>query len=141
MAATACQLAEAAERQRTKTSIWDRFNKLASNQRENSKQQRAARAGQQLLREELDLYVTENVIERSQLPLHLVECKPRTISWTGSRVAREFLMIPSASVPSERLFSKAADVTRKKAQFIETKQGRSDNFPNGEHVKFSYNAT
>ena len=68
MAATACQLAEAAERQRTKTSIWDRFDKLATNQRENSEQQRAARAGQQLLREELDLYVTENVIERSQCP-------------------------------------------------------------------------
>ena len=73
----------------------------------------AASASKQQVREELDLDVTMNVIERSQCPF---------IWWNANRtrfpglaaMAREFLMIPSTSVPSKRLFSKAGDVIRKK---------------------------
>jgi hypothetical protein len=99
----------------------------STNQRENSEQLRAAKAGQQLLREELDLCHRELYGEIT-MPLHLVECKPCTISWTAmATMDREFLMIPNTSVPiSERLFSKAGDVTRKK---------RSSLKPNKVHIK------
>jgi hypothetical protein len=99
-----------------------------TNQRENSEQQRAARAGQQLLREELDLYVTENVIERSQCPF---------IWWNANRarfpglatMAREFLMIPNTSVPiSERLFSTAGNVTRKKRSSLKPNKAQIRQF-------------
>jgi hypothetical protein len=81
----------------------------STNQRENSEQQRAARAGQQLLREELDLNVTENVIERSQCPF--IWWNANLAQFPGvAIVAREFLSTPGTSVPSERLFSKVGDV-------------------------------
>lgn len=104
---------ELVEQQTTKTSIWDRFDRLATNQRENSNQQQAARMNQQLLRQELDLYVTENVIERSHCPFNWWNANRARFPGLAA-VAREFLMIPSTSVPSERLFSKAGDVIRKK---------------------------
>ena len=85
-----CQSAEAAERQRTKTSIWDRFDKLATNQRENSEQQRAARAGQHQLAVTWAAICHRERYWEITMPLHLVECKPCTISWTGSRDSRIF---------------------------------------------------
>jgi hypothetical protein len=61
------------------------------------------------------------------MPLHLVECKPCTRFPGLATVAREFLSTPSTSVPSERPFSKAGDVIRKKRSSLKPNKADQEN--------------
>lgn len=108
--ALGCQPAEAPEK---KKSIWQKFDRQVVHHLDNVEQHNGTVERREHHRMELDMYLTEHVIARSSCPFKW---------WNENRsrfpvladVAREFLSIPGTSVPSERLFSKAGDVIRKK---------------------------
>lgn len=115
--ALGCQPAEAPEK---KKSIWQKFDRQVvhhydhlDNVTVEQHHGTVEHRDREHHRMELDMYLTEHVIARSSCPFKW---------WNENRsrfpvladVAREFLSIPGTSVPSERLFSKAGDVIRKK---------------------------
>ena len=107
-------------------SVWDRFDRLASNQGDsfaNRVSQTTQSPSRESLQQELDIYVSDPVISRSSCPLQWWNINQQRFPCV-SAVAREYLMIPATSVPSERLFSKAGDIISKKCSSI--KPSRAD---------------
>lgn len=122
--ALGCQPAEAPEK---KKSIWQKFDRQVAHHLDNVEQHHGIVEHRQRHRMELDMYLTEHVIARSSCPFKW---------WNENRsrlpvladVAREFLSIPGTSVPSERLFSKAGDVIRKKRSSLKPKKANQTIF-------------
>jgi hypothetical protein len=102
---------------RAKSSIWDRFDRLVSSQHYSAVREHATRASKELFQQELDKYISEDVIDRSTCPFRWWSLNYARFSELAA-VAREHLAVPCTSVPSERVFSKAGEVVTKKRSSI-----------------------
>jgi len=84
---------------RPKLSVWDRFDRLASNQGDSSANRVSQSRSRESLQQELDIYVNDPVISRSSCPLQWWNINQQRFPCV-SAVAREYFMIPATSVPS-----------------------------------------
>ncbi|XP_041374435.1 E3 SUMO-protein ligase ZBED1-like [Gigantopelta aegis] len=109
---TAAEQTEPSVEQSTTTSksgkhdFWGLFKKKIAQKQDNEVQKQSKEELRAVMQYEIDRYLSEPLIDPSQCPFDWWKMHNRSYP-NVSAVARLYLAIPSTSVPSERIFSKA----------------------------------